>query len=154
MKNWLWSVTAVSLLCSLAAALCPKGRVRAVTGFVCALVCMLTLLAPLKTLDAGELSSSMAYWRAEAQSVTASAERQAQEEQRLFIERRCEAYILDEAGSLGVEAADAEVRAQWDEEKMVWYPVSAVIGSPYDAALSRRIEASLGIAKEAQTWRD
>ena len=152
MKSWLMSVTAASLLCALAMTLCPKGRVRAVTGFVCAMVCMLALVSPLMELDAAELSSSMAYWRQKAETLTASAEEAAQTEQRLFIQRECEAYILDEAEALGLDVPEAEVRAVWDEEKKIWYPQSARIAAAYDPALATAVEAGLGITKEEQTW--
>jgi len=152
MKSWLYSVVGASMLSALAMALCPKGRVRAVTGFVCAMLSMLALLSPVMELDPQALSSSMAYWRQQAQTVVETEEETSHYQKRMFIEEQCRTYILDEARRLGLELSSVEVQAVWDEEKEIWYPRSVAVPAAFSPALSTVIEAELGIAKEEQNW--
>ncbi len=154
MKGWLLSVAGAAMLSSLALALCPHGRVRQATRFVCALVCMLSLLKPLLRLDEERtLLPALDDYRAEAEALTAAGEEAAKNEQRLLIERECAAYILDEAEALGLTVGGASVLARWNADEGVWQPAYATVEAAYNAALSAAIETRLGIPKEAQRWR-
>lgn len=154
MKNWLLEMVGAALLGSVAMALCPKGRVRAVTRFVCAVVCMLSLLSPLISAE-GEISfPALDDYRAEAETITAEAQEMSENEQRLYIQSQCVAYILTEAQSLGVDVSGASVLARWDADGGAWLPAYCTVEGAYDAALSERIECDLGITREAQRWQE
>ena len=75
-----------------------------------------------------------------------------QELDRALIEQRMEAYILDKARTLGVPLAAARVHLRWSTQG-VWLPESAELTGTYNEILARTLEAELGIARSAQTWR-
>lgn len=154
MRQWLLSIVGASVLGSLALALCPKGRVRAVTRFVCALVCMLALVSPLLELDGAALFPAWEDYRTEAETIAAREQESAENEQRVYIQNECAAYILTEAQALGVSASEVSVLARWDAQSGLWQPAYSTVDAPYDAALSEAIETELGIAKEAQRWQE
>ena len=97
MRQWLLSIVGASMLSSLALALCPKGRVKQATRFVCALVCMLALVSPLIDLDAESMLPPVEDYLAEAESIAAEEREMAENEQREYIQSECAAYILTEA---------------------------------------------------------
>lgn len=154
MRQWLLGVIGSALCCSVALALCPKGRVRSVTRFVCAMVCMLSLLSPLLSLDETELFPSLEDYRAEAETIAETERKMGEDEQRVYIQQQCAAYILTEAKALGLSVSEAEVLARWDADSGAWLPAYSTVDAPYNAALSAAIERDLGIAKEAQRWRE
>lgn len=154
MRQWLLSIVGTSMLSSLALALCPKGRVKQATRFVCALVCMLALVSPLIDLDAENLLPPVEDYLSEAQTIAAEEREMAENEQREYIQSECAAYILTEAQALGVSASEVTVLARWDAEGGVWQPAYATVDAPYHAGLSAAIETELGIAREAQRWQE
>lgn len=154
MKRWLLEMIGAALLSSVALALCPKGRVRAVTRFVCAMVCMLSLVSPVISPESEISFPALDDYRAAAQTITAQAEESGENEQRLYIQSQCAAYILTEAHALGIDVSGASVLARWDASSGVWLPAYSTVEAAYDAALSERIERDLGIAKEAQRWQE
>lgn len=154
MREWLLSVIGAALLSSAALTLCPKGRVRAVTRFVCALGCMLSLVSPLLRLDGGQWLSAPDDYRDEAETIAEQERENGENEQRSYIQQQCAAYILTEAQALGVSVESASVLARWDAEAGAWLPAYCTVGAPYHAALSETIERELGIAKEAQRWQE
>lgn len=154
MRQWLLSIVGTALLSSLGLMLCPKGRVQAVTRFVCALVCMLSLVSPLLDFDGETIFPSLDDYRAEAESLAAQEKEKGENEQRVYIQKQCAAYILTEAKALGLSVSEAEVLARWDAGSGAWLPAYSTVDAPYNAALSAVIERDLGIAKEAQRWRE
>lgn len=154
MREWLLSVIGAAVMSSLALALCPRGRVRAVAKFICALVCMLSLVSPLLKLDGETFLPALDARRAEAEALVAEQLEKDENEQRIYIQEQCAAYILTEAQTMGISPDAVTVRARWDTEGGVWLPAYATVDAPYNAALSERIEQSLGIAREAQQWRE
>lgn len=152
MKDWLVSVAAASILSAVAAALCPAGRVKAILRLVCGIVCALALISPVAQLDITALSASMEGYGREAQIIAENAEEEKKLLERTYIEERFAAYISDKAAALGVEAGAVTVQARWDDDTLVWYPYEATLGCERSDALSREIEAALGIPAERQYW--
>lgn len=76
---------------------------------------------------------------------------------RLYIERECAAYILNQAEKLGAAVLDASVSLSWNTDGF-WYPTAAELllpaGEEPSEPLSDVITAELGIAKSAQVWRE
>lgn len=154
MRDWLLSVLGAALVSSLALALCPKGRVQAVTRFVCALVCMLSLVSPLLSLDGGGWLAALDDHRAEAETIAEQERENGENEQRIYIQQQCAAYILTEAQALGLSPDTVSVLARWDAEAGAWLPAYCTVDAPYHAALAETIERELGIAGEAQRWQE
>ena len=153
MKAWITSVFAASLLSSLALALCPQGRVKGVVRMVCGLVCALAVASPLVRLNMGSLAAGMAAYGQQARSAAETGEEEQKMLERTYIEEQCAAYILAKASDLGAKLEGASVLARWDEDVLVWYPWEAVMTGPRSSALSRAVEAELGIPAERQEWR-
>lgn len=76
---------------------------------------------------------------------------------RLLIEEECAAYIRDRAQSLGVVLTDVKVTLAWNTSGF-WYPVQTELttpsGSGRSSALSAWIQSELGVAEDAQYWRE
>lgn len=152
MKQWIYGIAAASLLSSIALALCPAGRVKSVTRLVCGLVCALAIASPLLSLDIDGLAVGMAAYEQQAKKITQEAAEEEKMLERTHIEQQYAAYILAKATETGAVVSDASVLARWDDETLVWYPWEATIGGAYNAALSRSIEAELGIPAQRQNW--
>lgn len=152
MKQWLVSVAAASILSAAALTLCPEGRVRAVTRLVCGIVCALALASPVLQLDITTLSAAMSAYGQAAQTITFDAEEERKMLERTYIEDKCAAYISDKAAALGIPDAAASVLARWDEEQLVWYPYETAVACAENEALSRIIEAELGVPASRQSW--
>lgn len=153
MRQWLLSNVGAALLSSLALAVCPGGRVRQVTRFACALVCMLALMSPLVKLDLSEYARFAQQYRTQAEQIGQQEQEAARQEQAEYIRQQCAAYILTEAQSIGAQVSGAGVELRWDDEADAWQPASCTVEGAYDPTLSARIESELGIAREAQQWR-
>ena len=151
--KWIMGLAAAALVCALAGALTPEGRVRRAEEFVFSLVMLTALLAPLTGLRLDEYSLSAAEYRIRAQEIAGSAEEISNSLSRAYIEERCRAYILDKAEALGCAVSGASVALRWSAEGF-WYPESAEIDAQYDARLAQELEAGLGIAQSAQKWRE
>ena len=154
MREWILGVFAASLLSAMALAVCPKGRVYAITKMACGLVCAIAVASPLLTLDMDSLAVGLAEYRAAAQSITEKEEESGNMLERTYIQDRCAAYICAKAAELGSDLAGAEVLARWDDEALVWYPWSASLDGAYSSALAEAVERDLGIPPERQEWTD
>ena len=152
-RSWLLSLTGAGCVCAAALRLTPEGRVKRVLRMLCALVMAAALFSPL--LRGGVLPDyalELSRYRDAAAALTGEGAALGRELDRSIIEQRMEAYILDKASALGAPLGGAKVALRWSTEG-VWVPVAAELGGPYDTALSALIEAELGIARSAQTWR-
>lgn len=152
MRDWIMGIVAASVLRSIAMALTPPGRVRSVTGLVCAIVCALALVSPVLEIDLDDLAVGLAEYEQMAEEVVTQSEEETKMLNRAYIEEEYEAYILDKAAEAGVAIETVSVTARWDDEALVWYPWQAVLGAAYDRTLSQTIEAQLGIPAERQEW--
>ena len=152
MREWILGVFAASVLSAMAPALCPKGRVYAVTKFACGLVCAMAVASPLLTLDMDSLAAGLAEYRAAAQSITEKEEEAGNMMERIYIQDRCAAYICAKAAELGAALSGAEVLARWDDEALLWYPWSVSMDGARNAALADAVERDLGIPPERQEW--
>lgn len=154
-REWIYRLTAASVLAALARQITPPGPVRRVTGFVCGVMLVSVLLSPALGADLDVISRSAADYRAAAERLTQDVEAQEKALLRVYIQQQTEAYILDEARRLGAGELKAEVLATWREESWVPYKVE-IIGSPdasVRARLSEYLQSELGIPAERQRWR-
>lgn len=105
MSEWLIGITAAAILAAVARCLMPPGAVQQVGGLVCAMVMLWAVLKPVPFL-AASLTGKVGPVE---QNERVEAELRSGTEQLLksFIERECEAYIVDKAAQLG---ADCTVR--------------------------------------------
>ena len=153
--DWIRALVGAAVFCTIALALCPKGRARRVLNMACACVMALALLSPIAGLDMTSLSKAIGRYSDAAREITDSAEASAEEYEQTVIARECEAYISDRAASLGVELQEVRVNARWSEEGF-WYPWEsrAACSESDRETLSAVIEAELGIPAERQSWEE
>ena len=151
MENWIMGLTGAAVLSMLAVAITPEGRVKRVVKLVCGFAVMLSIISGFADFDFGFYSKSMADYRQDAEKFIAERVEEQSTLEREYIEKECEAYILDKATELGVMCNGAEVTLDWSVDGY-WYPVEVTLESGYDSSLASCIEAELGIPKDSQTW--
>ena len=153
LRSWILSMTGTALICAAALRLTPEGRVKGVVRLVCAVCMAAALLRPL--LGAALVEAyplELARYRAQGAAIAGAGTDIRRELDRDIIERETEAYILDKARAMGAELTAVHVAMRWSTEG-VWLPEAAELTGPYNAALSRLLEAELGIPRAAQNWR-
>lgn len=155
LRAWLHAVIYTGLVCGIALAVTPEGRVKKALAVICGAAMCVAFISPLAEIDPDAYSESLAGFRLEAEAFAAQGESYSKNLNRTIIEDECEAYILDKAENLGVGLDGVEVLAVWSEEGY-WYPSRVTIkGSVSQAqreAMSSYIEAELGISADKQQW--
>ena len=158
LKNWVLSLTAGALACSLVSALAPKGKSGAALRLVCGLVTAALLLGPLRSFDFAAYAGQLAALRTEGEALSADAEETARRARLTVIGESCCAYISDKAAGLGITGLRVRVTVTEDAETGEARPYSAELGGEAadaeKAELSRWIEGELGIPRERQDWSD
>lgn len=150
LTKWLLSVIAVAFLVSIAETLMPDKRVREVGRLVGGLLLLLALLQPLLELGLPDAELSFDAYFAEITEKEQTYQKQQTQSLAEFIKERSEAYIENEAGTLGL-SVQAVVEMKLGEDGYP-YPAAIQLDIPYHAALAKKITGELGIAEERQTW--
>ena len=148
-------ICAVAVVFGIALNLSPEGQIRRAASLCVTAALVLMFLGLIKTLDWDSYAVGTAEIRQAAESVTADAEAERRELNRLVIERSCAEYILDKAAELDVPLSSAEVYVRWSREGL-WVPerVRLILAEDAErkARLASLIEAELGIGGEEQEW--
>ena len=155
-QNWIRALVTASVIAALAKQLTPGGPVRKVTGFVCGVMLLSTLLSPVLQLDLGALAEASADYRATVAKLTEDMESQEKQLLRVYIQQQTSAYILDEARRMGVAQLQVEVLAKWRDESWVPYEVSVsgAVTPDQRKRLSDYLRSELGIPAERQRWNE
>lgn len=155
LRTWILCLSGTAILCSAAMALTPEGTTKKTVKLVCGFAVMLALMGAVKNFDYPDFSAYIAEYKSSAGTIAEDASQNASKSTRFIIEEKCAAYILDKAETMGINEASASVTAKWCDDGY-WYPVSANIKGCFNeeekAALSKKIEAELGISVEEQKW--
>ena len=153
--QWIIGLAASALITGVALAVTPEGRVRGVLKLVTGAVMVIALVSPVLRFNLDAFSVNAAESREKLQAVQDSVDEAGNRLSRDVIEQACAAYILDKAQGLGIEVQAVSVTAKWGDDG-IFYPYEARITARLDdeqkGALSRAIEAELGIAPERQYW--
>ncbi len=153
LHDWIWGLTAAAILAACAQNLCDKGAVSAVVRFACALLLLFALLGPFRAWDKEEYALAVRDAKEREKELSGQLAETKERLERLFIEKECSAYILDEAEKLGLEG-QAEVRVRWmDNAFLPWEAELSFGEAEARRELSARIESELGIPEERQIWR-
>lgn len=153
MKQYLLSVIASGIIFSIAQQLVGnKGTIAVSIKFITGIFLAITVISPLLGISLKNMSDLFSAVESEAGSIVASAETANNAQQHFIIKDKLEAYILEEATSLG---ADISVDVSVSDDTIP-LPVSVTIEgqvAPYTRShLSSFIEKNLGISKEHQLW--
>lgn len=154
LQSWIRGLAVASVLAALARQLTPDGPVKKVTEFVCGVMLMAMLLSPVLRADRTAFSYALSDYRQTVAELSQDLESQEKQLLRVYIQQQCQAYILDEARSLGLADLQAEVQVKWGDES--WVPVEVTLeGNPtpeQKTRLSGFLDAELGIPAERQHW--
>ena len=152
LRQYILSVVAAALVCSLVSCVMPQGKARQLLRLLCGAVLTTVVLGPLMGIDNISLSDFLEQWEVDAAYYTAQGEQMTQDALAESIKGQTEAYILDKAAELNASIT-AEVTVSEEEPPK---PLSVVISgqvSPYNRKkLESILETDLGIAKENQVW--
>ena len=148
-------ICAASVFFGIALTLLPEGREKRVASLCVTAALALMLLSLFRTINWESYAVSMSEMRGAADAISAGAEEERRELNRLVIERECGEYIMDKAADLSLSVRSVRVSARWSREE-VWVPERVLIVLSEDGTgrerLSSLIEAQLGIPAQMQEW--
>lgn len=149
-KQYIISVTAAAILCSIVTAICSEKRIAPLLKLITGIFLTFVAIQPLADIELTALPTFAETFAEEAEGAAEVGKDMANENIHAIIKSRVEAYILDKAAALGVDIA---VDVTINEEGI---PVKAKLnGSVSPSAKSRLqsiLEKDLGIPKEDQQW--
>ncbi len=149
--TYLIGVTAAALLCGLVTRLGSGKLTAAVLRTACGMFMALAVVNPLLKLEF-RVPSNLLQLQEEGEQWAALGENSGREEMSHIITGQLRTYILDKAGSLGLEL---EVEIELSQEELP-VPVAVTLRgdvSPYNKELlGDYMQKELGIGKEAQKW--
>lgn len=152
-RAYLLSIAAAALLLALVQALLPQGAVKRTATMAGSLLVILAVLSPLAKLDYDSLARSISKLQVETESLRTGIEVGNRELMAGIIKQRCETYILDKAGQMGLTL---EVEITLSEGVDYPYPVSVTLRGAATEAQKRTLTAyiteNLGIPAERQEW--
>ena len=152
-RGYLLRLTAGAFLSAGLLALIPKGTSKKAAAVLCGLVMLLLALTPLAQLDYDALSEAISRLELEKEEARTGIEIRNQELVTRIISGRVQAYILDKARAMGLEA-EVTVTVHLEDRYPVPWAVT-IRGSPtgqQKSALETEIQDALGIPPERQEW--
>lgn len=152
-RQYLVSVTAAALLCSIVTGILgKKGSYSAIIKLLCGLFLAYTVVAPWTKIRLNDFSSYTDTLSAEAEQHVRSGEMYAQSETAAIIKMNAEAYILDKAASMGLDI-EVEVTLGSSHPPL---PESATIKGAVSPYAKEKLQVcfvnDLGIPKENLLW--
>lgn len=155
--NYIQTLVCSAVFCFLALALTPEGSGKKAVGIACAAAMMIAVISPIVSIDLSDYSKTLTEYKLKAEEYADSGKTESENLNRLYIQDKCRAYILDKADETGTELAEVTVTAEWSNDGY-WYPHEVRIVSGADenqrARLSDCIQTQLGISVENQDWSD
>lgn len=149
LRQYIISVVAAALLCSLVTGVMPGGRAKQIIKVVCGLFLAYTVLQGLTGME-WRMPSLTDIAADDARQAAALGESLGEDAMAQIIMEQTQAYILDKAAALGL-ALEAEVTL---DENLVPQAVTLMgQAAPYERRqLQSAIALELGIPKERQQW--
>ncbi len=148
-RQWLFSLVAVSLLIALLQTLTPKGTMRRICGFTGGLALLLCVLRPISGTRLEESVAAFSAYETQRREITEAYIKENERTMEKIIAGQTAAYISDKAKELRLDCT-AEVTAYTSDG--VALPYSVTITGAYSETLARHIETALSIPRERQTW--
>lgn len=152
MREWILGIFAASLLTSIAVIITPKNK-RAVT-LAGGLIMILAAVKPLAQLSYQDMAQQISKYSLKADELRTGIDVGSAEIMALIIQEQTEAYILDKAVELGL---DAEISVETKRASDGWpYPESVSVSGRFSEnqkqQLSKYISSELGIPADRQEW--
>lgn len=122
--------------------------------WICGLLLVFLAVAPLGKLDLDAVWDLTEEIELDASAITSRAREDSIQKIREGIIRRTQAYILDEAESLGADIQVIALSLEEDGFLPVRVELRGTVDPNQRARLSRVLEDDLGIGKEGQIWKE
>ncbi len=146
LEQWVMSLAVSAVICMVAIAVTPEGRIKSVLKLCCTVVMTLALLHPLGEINYEDFALNLAKYK-EAMIVAENKGAEAADRlSRSIIESEYAAYISDKGAKLGHTNFSVTVMAKWGDD--LWYPHEIWIDGNVSAELIRLIEGELGVPSE------
>ena len=153
LREYLLSITAGSLLLTVALSVIPKGSVQKIAGIVGGLLMILTVISPLMKIDDASIAGAISKFSLETDSVQRGIEIGSRQLLCEVISEKCETYILDKANRMGM-TIEVDIVLQEDAEYP--YPTGVTLRGTWSAQeqkiLRSYISDGLGIPAQRQEW--
>ncbi len=152
-RTYIISVVAASVICgSIRMLFKKKGGTTALISALCGIFMAFVLISPLRKLDFSVYGDYFSGFMEDAQSVVKEGELTALQEQRAFIKKEAEAYILDKAVSLGADISVLVTVSENTPPTPIQITVKGAVSPYVKKVLKSYLEEQFGIPEEAQTW--
>ena len=153
MKQYLLSIVAAAMLCSIVTAFMKKDSfLSTALKLISGIFMLLVLISPITDINIGSPIKIIDDLSLEANQITSAAAKSSRDSLCTIIKERTQTYILDKATANGVSLSVEVALSDADIPEPVSVSLSGNI-SPYKKKiLSQIIENDLGITAEAQTW--
>lgn len=157
-RQWLIGIVAAGILAAVSHTLTPQGTVKRVARMAGGLLVMLAVIQPLLKLDtSAAISFSTEQYERELDISAKKMDEAEESVMKKLIEEQTAAYILREAGIMGLSLkVTVQARAEDDEEYPKPYAVQLSGGSAANArtvqALTEWIAQTLEIPTERVRW--
>ena len=155
LRDWLLSVLAAAMVLTLLLSAMPKGSVRHVGSLAVGMVLFLVVLRPVLQLVPEKIMNSLESSYIQASAYPDELEMANESYLESIMSRRCEEYIISQAGAMGYQV-EALVVCSWNNGYPI--PSAATIWSEMDdasrAALEEDIQNQLNLLPEAITFEE
>ena len=155
LREWIMGLCAASVITACAQSIVPGGAVKKVLRLICGIVLTTVLISPLAGPNQTDYALSLASYRERVAALTEELGETEKRLDRMYIEERCAAYILDEAHAIGLEGR-VEVSAKWRDDCWVPWEVKLYMNAAEEGrrCLAAWLEGELGITAERQSWHE
>lgn len=111
--NYIQTLVYSSVFCFLAMVLTPEGSGKKAVGIACAAAMMIAVISPAVSIDLSDYSKTLTEYKLKAEEYANSGKIESENLNRLYIQDKCQAYILDKAKEMGADIEDVTVTAEW-----------------------------------------
>ncbi|MCI9375601.1 MAG: stage III sporulation protein AF [Oscillibacter sp.] len=151
-REWLTSITAVTLLLSVVQLLAPEGTMRKIIRFTGGLLLLSALLQPILRTDLSQMHLHLSDYRTAITDRAEELDAAGKDALADIIAERTAAYIWDKADALGLDL-NIRVKTELGEDGTP-LPASVELKGPRSPELAEWIARELGIPAERQVWHE
>lgn len=153
-KEYLLSVTAAALLCSVLLGITGSGGTQGkLLRLICGCFVALAVISPLRTGVLQGLFPDLNLCRQEAEQLVAEAEEEAAAQRKAIIKQQAEAYIGNKAAAMNCALSVSVTLATQPPYAPVAVELRGEISPSAKRELSQWLQDNFGLAGEEQVWR-
>ncbi len=151
--TYILSVVAAAIVCGSVKILFDgKGSSAILIRSLCGIYMAFVLISPLRKFDFSVYADYFSDFSDTADEAVGRGEQIALKEQKEFIKKQTEAYILDKAVSLGAEISVSVTLSDTQPPTPIQITVKGAVSPYVKKVLKSYLKEQFGIPEEAQTW--